>query len=118
MPSLISYTDLIKPITQLIGHIPQLLSCIYRRSTTCISIVGEHLHFIGSVFGFLMLVITQNFNLSRWILYGNTFFQAISIYLVAAWLGEFRLLDEVHETQKIPNDHQPLLREIDHIASL
>ena len=107
LPFLIPYTDLIKPITQFVGHIPQLIICIKRGSTKGISIIGEHLHYVGSVFGFLMLLMTRNFSISRWILYGNTLLQALSIYIVASFYGELRLRDYLNAKSSF--DHEPLL---------
>ena len=106
-PSFIPYTDLIKPITQFVGHIPQLISCIKIGSTKGISILGEHLHYFGSILGFLMLLMTRNFNISKWVLYGNTFIQALSVYIVASCFGELRITDQINSTNE--NDNVPLL---------
>jgi hypothetical protein len=93
-PELIKVTDLVKPVTQLISSVPQLLASIAVKTTTGLSMYGQHLHLIGSILGFMMLLLQQNFSFFAWFLYATAFFQAYSIYILAAWYGELRLTDE------------------------
>jgi hypothetical protein len=93
-PEFIKITDMVKPITQLISNVPQILACVAIKTTTGLSMYGQHLHFVGSILGFMMLLLQQNFSFFAWFLYTNTFFQAYSIYVLAAWYGELRLTDE------------------------
>ncbi|EAY03318.1 hypothetical protein TVAG_173630 [Trichomonas vaginalis G3] len=100
-PKLIPITDLVKPVTQFISHIPQLISCITRKTTLNVSIYSQHLHFIGSFLGCIMLILEENYNITNWILYGNTFIQAFSIYFLAAWYGELRLKESNAENRSV-----------------
>jgi hypothetical protein len=95
-PEFIKYTDLVKPLTQLISCFPQLYACMDIQTTMGLSMYGQHLHFVGSVFGFMMLLLQQNFSFVAWFLYGNSFFQAYSVYVLAAWYGELRWADAPH----------------------
>jgi hypothetical protein len=58
---------------------------------------GQHLHWLGSMFGFMMLIVQQNFSFIPWFLYANSFLQAYLIYIMAAWYGELRFSDESKE---------------------
>jgi hypothetical protein len=85
------YTDLVKPITQLVSNIPQLLACMRVETTTGLSFIGQHLHLSGSVLGFMTLILEQNFSVMAWLLYVSSFAQTYSIYALAAWFGELRI---------------------------
>jgi hypothetical protein len=87
------YTDAIKPLSQLVSNIPQIIACVKLHTTTGLSMYGQHLHFAGALFGFMMLILQQNFSFVAWFLYANSFAQTYSIYTLAAWYGELRLSD-------------------------
>ena len=104
-PNLLSLTDYVKPITQVIGFIPQLICCIQQGSTLSISLISQHFHYLGSLFGFTMLILSNEYHVRKWILYGNTFIEAYSFYILSAWYGEFRFLDksqEIKDDKTIP----------------
>jgi hypothetical protein len=96
-PELIKLTDLVKPVTQVVSCFPQIHACIRLRTTAGLSMYGQHLHFVGGVFGFMMLVLQQNFGLLEWFLFACSFLQAYSIYILAAWYGELRWRDTADE---------------------
>ncbi|OHT03758.1 PQ loop repeat family protein [Tritrichomonas foetus] len=103
MPELIPFTDYIKPITQLMSNIPQLYQCMKVGTTRYVSMFSLHLHFGGSIFGFMMLIILQNFSFYSWFIYGNSFLQAFSVYIAAAWFGELRFFDAIEEENENEN---------------
>jgi hypothetical protein len=89
--SFMKYTDLVKPLTQLVSNIPQLVACMRVGTTTGLSFIGQHLHLAGSIVGFMTLILDQNFSGRTWLLYVSSFAQTYSIYALAAWFGELRI---------------------------
>ncbi|EFC48980.1 predicted protein, partial [Naegleria gruberi] len=53
-PETIPYTNLIKPISQIISHIPQLLVTWEARSTEGVSLASQHLNLLGGIAGIFM----------------------------------------------------------------
>lgn len=98
-PKTMKYTDLVKPICQVVSHIPQLAQCIRLHTTTGCSMMGQHLNFIGSIFGIIMCYLENEESLKTWVIYFNSGFQAISMYLVAIWYHEMRFFDVTKKTK-------------------
>jgi hypothetical protein len=97
LPHWVKWTNLVKPGTQFLSNFPQLYHCVRVHTTTGLSMYGQHLHWLGSLFGFMMLIVEQNFSFMPWLLYANSFLQAYLIYVMAAWYGELRFSDESRE---------------------
>ena len=104
-PFLIPYTDLIKPFCQIFSHIPQLFQCIHLHTTNGISMIGQHLNFLGCIFGFCMCSILDILDLKTWLIYFNSGFQAITIYMLAFWYHEMRLFDHKIKYRSPIEDH-------------
>ena len=92
-PSLITYTDLVKPICQITSHLPQLSQCVQLKSTLGVSMFGQHLNFLGCVLGLIMCHLSGREPLMTWLLYYNSGFQALSLYFLAIWYHEMRFCD-------------------------
>lgn len=110
-PKSIKYTDLIKPICQILSHIPQLQQCIKFHTTLGCSLVGQHLNLIGGILGCFMCYLINEQSAKTWIIYFNSCFQALSMYLVAFWYHEMRLCDNSKRVRsdKENSDSEPLL---------
>ncbi|OHT17164.1 PQ loop repeat family protein [Tritrichomonas foetus] len=100
-PFLIPYTDLIKPICQIVSHIPQLMHCIRIHTTSGISMLGQHLNLIGCVLGCLMCFLIDEQSIKTWLIYFNSGFQSFSMYLVAFWYHEMRIFDSPQRRQSV-----------------
>lgn len=87
-PSTIVYTNSIKPIGQIMSHIPQIIECVRLRTTLGISMSSQHLNFIGGACGLLMCFIIPPIYITTYIIYFNSVFQAVSIYGIAAYYRE------------------------------
>lgn len=101
-PSLIPYTDMIKPISQIVSQIPQVYQCIKIHTTLGVSIFGQHLNFTGAILGCIMCYLTKEESFKTWTLYINSVIQSLSIYIIALWFNEFRLLDKGKMKRRIP----------------
>ena len=119
MPELLFFTDYVKPVTQMFSSIPQIYDCFKVGTTKYVSMLSQHLHFIGSIFGFLMLIIEQDLSFHSWFLYANSFIQAFSIYIAAAWFGELRFsetivnTDETEQSDSFDSEQEKLLNSYD-----
>eukprot|EP00727_Mastigamoeba_balamuthi_P004316 m51a1_g13882 hypothetical protein (234) ;mRNA; r:653240-654492 len=90
-PQSMEYTSVIKPITQLVSHLPQLYECWKLKTTKGCSMFTQHLNLVGGVCGiYLCLVVTPKTNWT-YVLYANTIFQATSLYLLAYLYDGFPL---------------------------
>lgn len=87
-PQSIPFTNNIKPISQIASHIPQLKECLRLRTTLGISILTQHLNFIGGVLGIWMCIIIPPVHLTTYIIYSNSIFQALSIYVLVFYFGD------------------------------
>ena len=94
-PYTIQYTDYVKPLCQVLSHIPQVIQCIKLHTTTGCSLMGQHLNLIGSIFGLIMCYLEDEKSIKTWIIYFNSGFQAISLYLIAFWYHEMRFFDNI-----------------------
>ena len=56
-----------------------------------------------------MLILSNDNHYGKWLLFGNTFLEAYSFYLLAAWYGELRLYDSFHDSKK-EKDLHPLIQ--------
>ena len=107
-PQTIQYTDLVKPICQILSHIPQIVQCIKLHTTTGCSMMGQHLNLIGSILGIFMCYLENEESIKTWIIYFNSGFQAISLYLVAFWYHEMRCFDSAKKTKSEEGFNSPV----------
>ena len=99
-PDSYHYTDLIKPTCQILSHIPQMLQCMKLNSTLGISMLGQHLNFLGMIFGCIMCYLQKVKSFKIWVLYLNSGFQSVSLYFLAIYYNEFRLIDSSNKRIK------------------
>ena len=78
-----AYTSCVKPVTQLVSHLPQLAECYRLRSTQGISYASQALNLVGGVAGVVMCALVPPKTNWTWLLYGNSIFQALSLYALA-----------------------------------
>lgn len=81
IPNTQELTILIKPLSQIVSHIPQLLDIFASKSTEGISITSQHLNMTGGVLGLLMCYFHPPLTHSTYFIYANSVFQAVSIYV-------------------------------------
>lgn len=86
-PEAIHYTTFIKPVGQIVSHLPQVFECIKCKTTSGISFMSQHLNLLG---GFCGLYMCWQYSLpfSIWLIYIDSLMQAISIYLLAVYYRE------------------------------
>ncbi len=82
-PESIPVTSFFKPVSQVLSHIPQLLECRRFRTTAGVSLVSQHLNFVGGVMGLYMCWAIPPRGITPWFLYINSIGQAATLY--AAW---------------------------------
>lgn len=87
-PWTIAYTNSIKPIGQIMSHVPQVIECIKLRTTLGISMSSQHLNFLGGAMGLLMCIIIPPIYKTTYLIYFNSVFQAVSIYAIALYYRE------------------------------
>jgi hypothetical protein len=87
-PASITYTNSIKPIGQIMSHIPQVVECLRLRTTLGISMSSQHLNFLGGACGLLMCFIIPPIYSTTYLIYFNSVFQAVSTYAIAAYYRE------------------------------
>jgi hypothetical protein len=91
-PQTITITNGIKPLTQILSHLPQLMECARLRTTSGVSLLSQHLNALGGFMGLYMLSIHPPINATTYLLYINSCFQALSVYALAMAYGEFNLI--------------------------
>lgn len=74
---------MVKPISQLISHIPQLVECCKKKTTKGVSLSSQHLNLFCGIFGMYMCFFIPPKTFWTYVLYINSLFQAISIYVCA-----------------------------------
>jgi len=91
LPATMVATNSMKPITQVISHVPQLVECVKLKTTRGVSLTSHHLNFIGGVLGLYMCWEIPPVASTTYLIYSNSIFQALSIYSLAIYYGEFDL---------------------------
>jgi uncharacterized protein with PQ loop repeat len=87
-PSSLDITSYMKPLSQIISQIPQLVECIKYRTTSAISFLSVHLGLVGGLAGLYMCYVFE-LPLSIWLIYIDAILlQALSFYLLAFWYKE------------------------------
>ena len=93
-PVTMEYTNYINPITQIACYIPFLYECVRVGTTHGISLTGQHLNFLGAIFGLLMCAITCRCDKIGWLFYFISLGQASAVYILAIMYEEFRFIDQ------------------------
>jgi uncharacterized protein with PQ loop repeat len=100
-PQTIAATNMIKPITQVLSHIPQLELCYRLKTTQGVSLMSQHLNFVGGLAGLAMCFITKPQYLTTYFIYLFSVLQAVSLYGMALWydiLGHSNSLSSTSRT--------------------
>ena len=84
-PKTIAATNMIKPITQVFSHLPQLQLCYQLKTTQGISMLSQHLNFIGGIAGLTMCFIIEPLFFTTYLLYLFSILQAVSLYAMALY---------------------------------
>eukprot|EP01027_Heterolobosea_sp_BB2_P016789 GEZU01023853.1.p1 GENE.GEZU01023853.1~~GEZU01023853.1.p1 ORF type:complete len:263 (-),score=37.60 GEZU01023853.1:253-1041(-) len=87
-PQTMAYTNLIKPLTQVLSHAPQLRLCMTHRSTHGVSFLSQHLNLIGGLAGLIMCFIVQPKSHITYMVYAFSCLQALSLYALALYYKE------------------------------
>ncbi|KYQ88786.1 transmembrane protein [Tieghemostelium lacteum] len=75
-------TNSIKPITQVLSHLPQLIVSYKSKSTQGVSLQSQYLNFFGGVVGVLMLIGIPPVSIMTYFIYINSIAQSVSIFLM------------------------------------
>ncbi|KAL0481458.1 hypothetical protein AKO1_011226 [Acrasis kona] len=102
LPSSIFFTNTIKPICQVMSHLPQLYETYNRKSTEGLSLTTQHLNLLGGLAGIYMYSIVPPVSYMTYLVYINSMFQAISLYSMAFYYdGTNRLLTSLDYTNEL-----------------
>lgn len=87
-PSTLDMTSYVKPLSQILSQIPQLVECVKYRTTSAISFLSVHLGLIGGLCGLYMCYVFA-LPFSLWLIYVDAIvLQALSFYALAFWYKE------------------------------
>jgi uncharacterized protein with PQ loop repeat len=87
-PASLDLTSYIKPLSQVLSQIPQLVECVKYRTTSAISFLSVHLGLIGGLCGLYMCYVFA-LPFSLWLIYVDAIvLQALSFYALAFWYKE------------------------------
>lgn len=90
-----------KPLSQVLSHLPQLYVTYERKSTQGVSLLSQHLNLIGGFLGLYQIYVIPPVSKSTYLVYLNSIFQATSIYAFAIYFDGFqRFFDEREEKQE------------------
>eukprot|EP00007_Cunea_sp_BSH-02190019_P000675 CAMPEP_0174243174 /NCGR_PEP_ID=MMETSP0417-20130205/30652_1 /TAXON_ID=242541 /ORGANISM="Mayorella sp, Strain BSH-02190019" /LENGTH=488 /DNA_ID=CAMNT_0015322645 /DNA_START=214 /DNA_END=1676 /DNA_ORIENTATION=- len=84
-PGSVVWTSSIKPLCQVLSHLPQLKACYDIRSTKGVSLVTQHLNILGGLLGLVMCFLIPPKVSTTTLLYVFSFLQALSIYVMAIY---------------------------------
>ena len=110
--SSIEFTNYINPISQILCYIPFVYECLKSETTKGISLLSQHINFLGSILGIMMCTITCQCSTVGWTFHIVSMFQSIIIYLLAIDYDEFQLIDIKSEFKNRP--HMSDLEQIMH----
>lgn len=95
-PGTLSFTNIIKPVAQIVSHVPQILLSIEKRSTQGVSLNSQWLNFISGITGLYMCSVIPPVSRTTYLIYLNSLLQAISLFLVAWYYdGPQRIFSEL-----------------------
>jgi len=84
-PQTLAFTNMVKPITQILSHIPQLKVCTDLKTTSGVSMMSQHFNLVGGIFGLFMCIVIPPVSMLVYFIYGNSVLQAVSIYALALY---------------------------------
>jgi len=82
-PATMIVTNSIKPITQILSHLPQLRVCYELKTTSGVSLTSQHLNFVGGIAGLYMCLIIPPVYWTTYLIYVNSILQAVTLYIMA-----------------------------------
>ncbi|KAJ5080444.1 pq loop repeat family protein [Anaeramoeba ignava] len=101
-PSSKSITNMIKPLSQVLSHFPQLLLSYKLKNTYGASIMSQHLNFFGGILGMFMVLIIPPSSNATYFVYFNSLFQSISFYSLAIYFNQWRFFDTENQEGILP----------------
>ncbi|KAF2070928.1 hypothetical protein CYY_007752 [Polysphondylium violaceum] len=81
-PQTMYFTNSIKPITQVLSHLPQVILCYRSKSTLGVSLPSQYLNLFGGVAGVLMCIGIPPVSRITYFIYAFSVVQAISLFLI------------------------------------
>jgi len=84
-PESLPFTNTIKPITQILSHLPQLKVCYDIKTTSGVSMLSQHFNIIGGILGVYMCFVIPPVSAMTYLIYFNSIFQAVSLYALAIY---------------------------------
>ena len=79
----LALTGMVKPLSQLVSHIPQLIECYKMKTTKGLSLSSQHLNTFCGLFGLFMCYFIPPKSAWTYVLYVNSLFQAFTVYICA-----------------------------------
>ena len=83
LPASLPFTNAIKPLCQVISHVPQLRVCVEQKTTAGLSLMTQHLNMFGGIAGLIMCALSAPASSLTYFLYINSILQAVSLYWLA-----------------------------------
>jgi len=83
IPVTIMYTNLVKPLSQILSHMPQMWVTYQKQSTEGVSLATQHFNLLGGFAGMYMYSIIPPKSMWTYVVYVNSLFQAVSLYWMA-----------------------------------
>ncbi|KAL0479733.1 hypothetical protein AKO1_007557 [Acrasis kona] len=80
LPATMLYTNLVKPLSQVVSHLPQMYVTYQKQSTEGISLATQHFNLLGGLAGMYMYSIIPPKSMWTYVVYANSLFQALSTY--------------------------------------
>jgi len=88
LPWTITFTSYVKPLTQVLSHLPQIAECVRLSTTLGLSLSTQHLNMLGGCAGLVMCYVIPT-STATLLMYSNSIFQAVSVYGLAIFFSEF-----------------------------
>jgi len=81
-PQTMYITNSIKPITQVLSHLPQVIVCYRSKSTSGVSLPSQYLNLFGGVTGVIMCIGIPPVSRLTYFIYAFSVVQAVSLFLM------------------------------------
>jgi len=89
-PGSVHWTTSVKPLAQILSHIPQLQECYKLKSTSGVSLQSQHLNIVGGISGLTRCFLIPPKSEWTYCLYLFAVFQALSLYSCAVYYDNYR----------------------------